>query len=367
MSNRTRNASRAVDKAWSREQELVKHGQGTRDWTPEQQKSIIEYGKAYDDKVAFQGHHMKSVERFPEYQGDPDNIQFLTISEHLAAHGGNYQNGSNGYYDPNTKEIHDFGDGPFIPCEPFQLSEPICLPDGTPAVSSEPEDCAQADTSEESSQAPPEPAPEEAEPAIEEIPQESTSPAEESLNETAPVGTEHSAGAMSEAEKSSSKTKTSEKATTSSHKSTATPVPPKRGFINRIKEGVPRLVQQYVTPANIAKAVVAGITTVLGIYTYTKISEENSSESDASGSTNSLGSNNFSAPANEWLGSSFDQSTPADSLSLDSVADDEPLAERNYPEERSSPCEHQVSGYDCIRYGKRIHVDSYNRGGKHDD
>ena len=79
MSRRTAEASKAIREAWQHEQTLVSEGQGTRDWTPEQQQSIIDVGKAYDDDgKAFIGHHMKSAERYPEYQGDSENIQFLT-------------------------------------------------------------------------------------------------------------------------------------------------------------------------------------------------------------------------------------------------------------------------------------------------
>lgn len=68
---------------------------------------------------------MKSAEMYPEYQGEPGNIQFLTRTEHLEAHDGNWQNPTNWYYNPVTKEKFDFGDGPFIPCEIIQLPEPI--------------------------------------------------------------------------------------------------------------------------------------------------------------------------------------------------------------------------------------------------
>lgn len=66
---------------------------------------------------------MKSAEMYPEYQGDPGNIQFLTRAEHLEAHDGNWQNPTNWYFNPVTKEKNDFGDGPFIPCEIIRLPE----------------------------------------------------------------------------------------------------------------------------------------------------------------------------------------------------------------------------------------------------
>ena len=112
MSRRTSEASKAIRLAWQKEQELVLEGKGTRDWTPEQQQDILDKdkGKAYDENgKAFEGHHMKSAEKYPEYQGEPDNIQFLTRPEHLAAHDGFFQNFTNGYYNPITGETKDFG------------------------------------------------------------------------------------------------------------------------------------------------------------------------------------------------------------------------------------------------------------------
>lgn len=123
MSRRTAEASKAVLAAWEKEKELVKNGKGTRDWTPEQQKDILTKGKAYDENgFAFEGQHMRSVEKYPEYQGEPANIQFLTRSEHLEAHDGNWQNPTNWYFDPVTKEKLHFGEGPIIPCKIIQLT-----------------------------------------------------------------------------------------------------------------------------------------------------------------------------------------------------------------------------------------------------
>lgn len=146
MSRRTSEASKAIRKAWLKEQELVAEGKGTRDWTPEQQKEILELGKAYyhsvnpddiNDGKAFEGHHMKSAEAYPEYQGDPENIQFLSRPEHQEAHGGDYRNPTNGYFDPVTKITRCFGDNIIEPCEIINLSDPIVSPNDVVQVSSE--------------------------------------------------------------------------------------------------------------------------------------------------------------------------------------------------------------------------------------
>lgn len=128
MSRRTAEANKAIRKAWEKEQQLVREGKGTRDWTPEQQKDILDpnKGKAYDDNGrAYEGQHMRSASEYSELQGDPDNIQFLTREEHLAAHKGNWQNPTNWYYNPDTKEFLDFEDGDIIPCKNIELNYPI--------------------------------------------------------------------------------------------------------------------------------------------------------------------------------------------------------------------------------------------------
>lgn len=126
MFNRTAQANKAIAEAWQREQQLVGAGKGTRDWTLEQQLQILFLGKAFDENgKPFEGHHMKSVEEYPEYQGDPDNIQFLTREEHKAAHQDNFRNPTNGYYDPESGTTRLFEENTPIACEIISLSTPI--------------------------------------------------------------------------------------------------------------------------------------------------------------------------------------------------------------------------------------------------
>lgn len=153
MSRRTAESNKAILAAWNKEQELVQEGKGTREWTPGQQRDILEKGKAYDeDGVAFQGQHMKSAEMYPECQGDPGNIQFLTRAEHLEAHNGNWKNPTNWYFNPVTKEKLDFGDNPFIPCEIIDLPEPVMRPSVTSEAIEEkkPDSIKEVDTKKES-------------------------------------------------------------------------------------------------------------------------------------------------------------------------------------------------------------------------
>lgn len=130
MSRRTAEANKAIRLAWEREQALVSEGKGTRDWTKEQQQDILDpdKGKAYDDKGrAFEGQHMKSVAEYPEYQGNPDNIQFLTKDEHLETHKGSWQNPTNWYFNPDTKEFVDFGEGEPVQRKIIDLNDPISI------------------------------------------------------------------------------------------------------------------------------------------------------------------------------------------------------------------------------------------------
>lgn len=146
MSKRTVKSSKAIREAWNKEQELVQKGLGTRDWTLEQQEDILEKGKAYDDKgLAFEGQHMKSAEKFPEYQGDCGNIQFLTREEHLEAHDGNWRNFTNWYFDPKTKTKTDFVDGPFIPCEIIELNSSILKIETNESSTKRPENLSESD------------------------------------------------------------------------------------------------------------------------------------------------------------------------------------------------------------------------------
>lgn len=128
MSNRTSSANKAIALAWCKEQQLILESRGTRDWTPDQQQDILNRGKAYDDDgKAFEGHHMKSTEKYPEYQADLENIQFLSRSEHSTAHDRNFRIPTNGCFNPTTGETSDFGLSKYVPCEILELSKPIVI------------------------------------------------------------------------------------------------------------------------------------------------------------------------------------------------------------------------------------------------
>ena len=132
MSNRTSEANKAIASAWANEKQLVLNGKGTRNWTPEQQKDILTKGKAYgEDGKAFEGHHMKSAEAYPECQGESNNIEFLSRDEHFSAHNGDFKNPTNRYYNPHTGETKEFGDNPYEPCKAKKLSNPISAQQST--------------------------------------------------------------------------------------------------------------------------------------------------------------------------------------------------------------------------------------------
>lgn len=134
----------AVLDFWTEERELIKQGKCTREWTAEQIEYImnistksgdasINGGKAIVlDKSGnpvmkthngnlinevYEGHHMLNVHDHPEYAGDYRNIQALARSngEHLAAHGGDFHNETDQYYDVNyhneTGQYDDANEG----------------------------------------------------------------------------------------------------------------------------------------------------------------------------------------------------------------------------------------------------------------
>ena len=122
---------RAVYQAWSKEKEYVQQGKGTRDWSKDQQKEIMETHRV----SGFEGHHMRSVSAGKSYQekmeiaSDKNNIQMLEKTkennEHLKAHMGDTKNRTNWYYDPKNDKIHNFGEGKPKAPEAKNLSNPI--------------------------------------------------------------------------------------------------------------------------------------------------------------------------------------------------------------------------------------------------
>lgn len=102
----------AVRKAWENEKKLVAEGKCTRQWT---RKEIAELNRK-GHISGYVGHHMKSVNAYPKYAGDPNNIQFLTAKEHIAqAHNNNTKAATNGYYNPHTKTTEQFRGAPQKP------------------------------------------------------------------------------------------------------------------------------------------------------------------------------------------------------------------------------------------------------------
>ena len=107
MSDLNSKREQAVRGAWKRERELIREGKGTREWSVDEQKAILAKGNL---REKYDGHHMKSVKGYPDDAHKPENIQFLTPSEHLQAHGGNTRNVTHGYYDPKTGATKSYKD-----------------------------------------------------------------------------------------------------------------------------------------------------------------------------------------------------------------------------------------------------------------
>lgn len=298
--------NKAIRLAWEKEQQLVREGKGTRDWTKEQQKDILDpdKGKAYDESGrAFEGQHMKSAAEYPEYQGDPDNIQFLTREEHREAHKGSWQNPTNWFYNPETKEYIDFGDNKPTPCEVINLSDPVCSPviearDNSSNIGDS--DQSEVKRSAEQSSQP--------------LQQENTVPHSESAPQRTPV------------------------APPEIHQSIG-------DKILHVVDAVKEFTERHPIIVGIIKwggaaAIAIGAAAA---------ANSNSNGSRSSGDSESDSSSSLS---DDYSGLDDD----SDSFST-----------RDYPSERSSPREHDVSGYDRQQNGKTVHVKQYKRGGKHED
>lgn len=308
--------NKAIRLAWEREQKLVAEGKGTRDWSQEQQKDILDpnIGKAKDDNGrSFEGQHMKSAAEYPEYQGDPDNIQFLTRDEHLAAHKGSWQNSTNWYYNPETKEFVDFGENKPIPCAAIDLSEPVC----SPVIDSQ---------------------------------NKGDDLKEQSKSEVEAEPTGHTKHSQQEDVSHRSETK-------SQHKTTVAPPERHESFgdkalhvINAVKEFGERhpVLSGLLKGVGIA-ALAVGADTIA-----------NSGNGSGGGSRSTL-SDDYSSRSSD--------DDYADSLDSDDY--DSSSSDRDYPDERSSPKEHTVPAH-----GQHYHTkdgviwkekEPYPRGGKHDD
>jgi RHS repeat-associated protein len=84
--------SKAVRDAWKQEKALIESGaEGTRNWTRKELKELKETGKV----KGYKGHHINNVKDHPDMAGDPNNIEFLTHSEHYIKH-------NNGKYKEKT-------------------------------------------------------------------------------------------------------------------------------------------------------------------------------------------------------------------------------------------------------------------------
>lgn len=90
--------NKGVSEAWKLERKAVDAGTSKYNWTPEQLAEITKYGKVKGYNV--NGAHIVDVNVLKNtvnapLVSDPNNIVFLTRSEHLAVHGGSWKNPTN--------------------------------------------------------------------------------------------------------------------------------------------------------------------------------------------------------------------------------------------------------------------------------
>ena len=308
--------NRAIRQAWKREKELVLAEKGSRNWTPEQREQLITKGKVYDaDGKAFIGQHMKSVSGYPDNQGDADNIQLLSQEEHLEAHKGDWHNITNWYYDPDTKTFYDFDEYDFskFPPDDYCNFHPEECRVSVEVVSEEPP----KEKSKEST--------------------ESEKKVEETLTPQKTKVIENNGG--------SDKSKVGQPPSPSIDKLDTTfekaaqpqktmPKPPKREKkLGRVLKAVGRFIVEHpVESIEIAGAAIGGAVKIV--------------QSISSSKNN---------------GNSISQDTSStSSVKSDIVTQVEEIIEKA---SRSSPREHDVSGYDRQQNGRTVHVNPYKRGG----
>ena len=71
--------------AWRQERELVRAGGGTRNWSPEEVRELLEDGSI----KSYEAQHRRNAAAHPEQAGLADNIEFLSVDEHKALHRAN--------------------------------------------------------------------------------------------------------------------------------------------------------------------------------------------------------------------------------------------------------------------------------------
>lgn len=88
--------NKAVKEAWKNEKQAVLNGTSKYKWTPSQKAELIKNGSI----KGYEGAHLIDVQKLvgtanEKLISDPNNIVFLSHSQHLAAHGGCYKNATN--------------------------------------------------------------------------------------------------------------------------------------------------------------------------------------------------------------------------------------------------------------------------------
>lgn len=84
----------AVNDFWIAERERLRNNEpGTRRWTAEQRRIILDGGRPKVDGKTMQGHHTYSISHYPHLAGNHKVIYPVSFEEHLYEwHGGNFKN-----------------------------------------------------------------------------------------------------------------------------------------------------------------------------------------------------------------------------------------------------------------------------------
>lgn len=89
---------RGENRFWAAERKRLKKGQkGTRNWSAQQRKDILNNKVPKLNGDPIEGHHKYNVIDYPQLADDANNIYPATFMEHFMRwHGGNYQNDTSG-------------------------------------------------------------------------------------------------------------------------------------------------------------------------------------------------------------------------------------------------------------------------------
>jgi hypothetical protein len=260
---------------------------------------------------------MKSVEGYPDFQGDPGNIQFLSRPEHNAAHDGSFQNPTNGYFNPFTGKTKDFGDNKYEPCIIIKLSDPVVFPNNI----------------------------------TKDVPEKAANIQEDKPEAVSPQTTDKSCEVIRD------ETLPSSHKTHSLASTRKTPAITESGF----REGVKHIASSIKEFA-VQHPVLTGIAKFIGVAAAIDLVDRVTSQGRGSGGN---GCNRYFISSSDSSG----ETNRGSSESYDSTGEDgfAETGQNEGPGKRMPKAPHDTSGYTRTRFGKEERVSGYSTGRNRDE